>query len=87
MSNTNTPKSPPGSDPANPYNIDFERERRLKRMFQVFIGVGFALAAILILAGYVMDALIPRESDGLAPVTPYSSPAVQSAPAPVRSVR
>ena len=63
--------------PTRPYNSDFERELRLKSMFQVLIAAGFILAAILVAAGYTMDMLVSRETDEPVPVTPYSSPSAQ----------
>lgn len=74
MNNRSHSSNGRGTDPANPYNIDFERERRLKRMFQVFIGGGFVLAAILLAAAFFFDAWLARRNPGPAPITPYSAP-------------
>lgn len=69
-------------DPNNPYNIDYARERRLKRLFQVTIGIGFACAAVLLILGYAMDIWLEGKTPDIAPVTPYSTPA-QPANTPV----
>lgn len=61
--------------PANPYNIDFERERRLKRTFQMLIGATLALAFLLIFAGYAMDAFVAGRTPAIVPATPYGTPA------------
>ena len=66
--------------PDNPYNIDFERERRLKRMFQILIGAGLGVAFLLLVIGYAMDALIASKTGDIAPVTPYSTPASADSP-------
>lgn len=66
--------SKPPADPANPYNIDFERERRSKRMFIILIATGFVLAAILLVLGFVLDHV-------LHPPVPPPSPVIQQ-PAP-----
>lgn len=64
-----------GADPNNPYNIDFARERRLKRMFQLLIGGGVAVAALLLILAFTMDALLRKKLGDPVPVTPYSTPA------------
>jgi hypothetical protein len=51
---------PPGP-PDNPYNINYERERRLKVWFFVLIAAGFVLAALLVFLGFLMDSLMDRE--------------------------
>ncbi|HRK34959.1 MAG TPA: hypothetical protein PLJ47_10230 [Candidatus Hydrogenedentes bacterium] len=73
------PKNTP-NEKSNPYNIDMDRERRLKRMFQVWIAAGFIIAAALIAAGFAMDAFLAMEDEDGTSVTPYASPATQSAP-------
>ena len=80
---SNIPPSGKPVDPDNPYNIDFERERRLKRMFQILIGAGLGVAFVLLVIGYMMDALIASKTGDIAPVTPYSTP---GAPAPSSQV-
>lgn len=77
---SNIPPSGKPVDPDNPYNIDFERERRLKRMFQILIGAGLGVAFVLLVIGYMMDALIASKTGDIAPVTPYSTPAASEAP-------
>jgi hypothetical protein len=73
MSDKPTPAKPP--DPDNPYNIDYARERRLTRMFQISIGVGFIIAAILLVIAFAMDALIASKTPDIVPVKIYSTPA------------
>ncbi|NUM52048.1 MAG: hypothetical protein HUU46_00240 [Candidatus Hydrogenedentes bacterium] len=63
------------ANPDNPYNIDFARERRLKKTFQLLIGGAFVVALILLVVAYAMDTLLRENVDGGAPVTPYSTPA------------
>ena len=72
MSDKPTPATPP--DPDNPYNIDHARERRLTRMFQISIGVGFVIAAILLIIGFALDALIASKTPDIVPVKIYSTP-------------
>ena len=77
---SNIPPSGKPVDPDNPYNIDFERERRLKRMFQILIGGGLGVAFLLLVIGYAMDALLASKTGDIAPVTPYSTPAASDSP-------
>jgi len=49
-------KQPP-ADPSNPYNIDFAKEQRSKRMFIILIATGFILAAILLILGFFLDSI------------------------------
>ncbi|GMU94027.1 MAG: hypothetical protein AMXMBFR4_30850 [Candidatus Hydrogenedentota bacterium] len=48
-------------NPDNPYNIDFEKERRAKWWFTVILGGGFILGAILLAVAYFIDAIIARD--------------------------
>lgn len=77
---SNIPSSGKPVDPDNPYNIDFERERRLKRMFQILIGAGLGVAFVLLVIGYMLDALIASKTGDIAPVTPYSTPGAPESP-------
>jgi hypothetical protein len=47
----------PPVDPSNPYNIDFAKEKRTKRMFIILIASGFVLAAILLVLGFLLDSI------------------------------
>ncbi len=49
----------PISADANPYNVDHARERRLRFMFIGLIAGAFILAALLLLLGFIMDAMSP----------------------------
>ncbi|MBX7259464.1 MAG: hypothetical protein K1Y02_24100, partial [Candidatus Hydrogenedentes bacterium] len=71
------------ADPANPYNIDFEKERRSKRMFVILIATGFVLAAILLILGFVLDHVANPPVPASTPV--IQQPAPQSLHPPVES--
>jgi hypothetical protein len=73
MSNPKNHASP--QDPDNPYNIDFAREHRLKRIFQWTIGIGFVLSAVLIAAAFALDFMLAGREENVGPATPYSTPA------------
>ncbi len=59
----------PPADPSNPYNIDFAKEKRTKRMFIILIASGFVLAAILLVLGFLLDSI--------ANPVPEPKPAIQ----------
>lgn len=72
---TDTPTRGKTPDPDNPYNIDFARERRLTRKFQLLIGGGFVFALVLLIIGYALDALVASKTPDIVPVKAYSTPA------------
>ena len=56
------PEQPtPELDPDNPYNIDYEREKRLMRIFWIFIGGAFLIAALAVALALVLDAVTYEE--------------------------
>jgi len=57
-------------DPANPYNIDYARERRLRNWFIGLIGGAFLLAAILILLAFIFDVIAAGTRPEVKPPTP-----------------
>ena len=74
MAQMTPPSGPKSPDPANPYNIDYARERRLKRMFQIWIAVGFIFAIVALIIGFAVDYYIVGADPDAPAVTPYSSP-------------
>lgn len=65
-------------NPDNPYNIDFEKERRAKWWFTVILGGGFILGAILLAVAYFIDAMIARDRPEPRPmVLQQSAPPTQ----------
>ncbi|MCC6697593.1 MAG: hypothetical protein IT365_18330 [Candidatus Hydrogenedentes bacterium] len=65
------------SGEANPYNIDYSREKRLKRIFIGLIAVFFVIAAILVFGAFFLDFTSPMRE----PVEPPVVPAPESTPA------
>ena len=65
------------SGQANPYNIDYSRERRLKKVFIALIAVFFVVAAILVFGAFFLDFTSPMREPIEPPVlhSPESTPA------------
>ena len=61
---------------ANPYNIDYARERRLRMWFIGLIGGAFLLAALLVALAFILDVI----SEG-------AHPSVEPPPPPAQGVR
>ncbi|GMV95278.1 MAG: hypothetical protein AMXMBFR82_50560 [Candidatus Hydrogenedentota bacterium] len=70
--NEDVPK--PGSnaalDPANPYNIDFAREKRLRNLFIGLIGAAFLVAAVLVALAFLFDFMNASQNRVPAPEPP-----------------
>lgn len=67
--------------PNNPYNIDYARERRLKKMFIGFIVVAFILSAFLLFGAFLLDAALSKPQ----PTVPSTAPETQGTPATTSS--
>ncbi|MCC6490760.1 MAG: hypothetical protein IT364_24955 [Candidatus Hydrogenedentes bacterium] len=65
------------SGDANPYNIDYSRERRLKNIFIGLIAMFFVIAAILVFGAFFLDFTNPMREPVEPPVlrSPESTPA------------
>ena len=61
MSEPEQQQPTPELDPENPYNIDYEREKRLMRLFWIFIGGAFVLAALALGLAFVLDTVFEEE--------------------------
>lgn len=72
-----SPNQSGSSGEANPYNIDYSRERRLKKIFIGLIAVFFVIAAILVFGAFFLDFTSPMRE----PVEPPVVPAPESTPA------
>ena len=82
MSDSNLPPQsgpPTVNTPDNPYNIDFEKERQLKKWFFILIGGGFIVAAVLLIVAFILDSLNKKEIPPPAPrPAPVSSQTTQN---------
>jgi len=65
-----TPERTKAGENANPYNIDFARERRLRMWFIGLIGGAFLLAAVLVLLAFLFDILAGQSREPIAPSPP-----------------
>jgi hypothetical protein len=61
MSESEQQRPMPELDPDNPYNIDYEREKRLMRIFWIFIGGAFVLAALALGLAFVLDTVFEEQ--------------------------
>ncbi len=60
----------------NPYNIDYEKERQLKKWFFILIAGGFLIAATLLIVAFILDSLNDKEIP--APTPPPTPPGFQT---------